>query len=314
VSLVVLLLTAGSLGLLGGLHCIAMCGALQRVAVHGTGGLAVRPSGGFPARDSPLDADRNGAAAVAAPGTATLGSRVIPLVPAEAGRGAGAGAGVGAGMAAGIGAGPGRWRASTIAAASGSLAALRADLVFHAARLTGYAALGAAVGAGSSLLRWGADAVPLMRPLWGTMNALLLALGLALLVLGRQPRWIDALGQQAWAATGARLDRRRAARPVAAGLAWALVPCGLLYSALATAALASEPLRGAAAMLAFGAGTAINLLAAQALVRALGRRSARRAAALESAGARIGGALLAAMAAAALVALALGQPHPFCAT
>ncbi len=36
-SLIVLLTTAGSLGLLGGLHCVAMCAALQRFAVHGAG-------------------------------------------------------------------------------------------------------------------------------------------------------------------------------------------------------------------------------------------------------------------------------------
>ena len=265
-SLLVLLATAGSLGLLGGLHCIAMCGALQRFAVHGAGGASPRTAG-------------SGGTALA---------RVIPLQPAEAS----GGRAVGVGAATGLG----------------------TDLVFHAARMLGYATLGAAVGSGSWVLRWGADAMPLMRPLWGSMNALMLALGLALLVLGRQPAWIDALGQRVWAASGSRLDRRRAGRPIAAGFAWALVPCGLLYSALATAALASDPLRGAAAMLAFGAGTAVNLLAAQWLIGLIGRGSALRAARVEAAGVRIGGALLAAMAAAALIALALGQPHPFCAT
>jgi sulfite exporter TauE/SafE len=266
-SLFVLLVTAGSLGLLGGLHCVAMCGALQRFAVHGA-----RAPG-----------------ASARPAPALRSARVIPLQPVPA-----AGA-----------------PAPRVANAS---APLRADLVFHAARMAGYAALGAAVGAGSSVLRWGAEAMPLMRPLWGSMNALLLVLGLGLLVLGRQPRWIDALGQRVWIATGARLDRSRRGRPLAAGLAWAAVPCGLLYSALATAALASDPLMGAAAMLAFGAGTAIDLLGAQALMHGLGRRSAAWAPRVESVGVRIGGALLAAMAVAALVALALGQPHPFCAT
>jgi sulfite exporter TauE/SafE len=269
-SLLVLLATAGSLGLLGGLHCVAMCGALQRFVVHGAGGI-------------PPPAASGGGG-----GGGTTLARVIALQPAGTSRG----------------------RAIVIGADAG----LGADLVFHTARLLGYAALGAAVGSGSWLLRWGADAMPSMRPLWGSMNALMLALGLALLVLGRQPAWIDALGQRVWAATGSRLDRRRTGRPVAAGFAWALVPCGLLYSALATAALASDPLRGAAAMLAFGAGTAVNLLAAQWLIGLIGRHSAARAVSVESIGVRIGGALLAGMAAAALVALALGQPHPFCAT
>jgi len=264
VSLWVLLTTAASLGLLGGLHCVAMCSALQRFAVHGTG--------------------------AGAPAAATTGAsfaRVIPLQPVEAAGGRPAGA--------------------AAALLSG------ADLTFHAARLLGYAALGAAVGGGSSVLRWGAEAMPLMRPLWGSLNALLLALGLALLVLGRQPAWLDGLAQRIWSATGAHIGGHRSRRPLVAGFAWALVPCGLLYSALATAALASDPLRGAAAMLAFGAGTAVNLLLAQGLLSKLASSPAARAARIEATGVRIGGALLAAMAIAALVALALGQPHPFCA-
>lgn len=256
-SLWILLGTAGALGLLGGLHCVAMCSAMQRVAVHGA-----TPPGPRPAPRVPVD---------------PVTGRPIAIVAATAG--------------------------PVLAAALP-----RADLAFHAARLLGYALLGMAVGGSSALLRWGADVLPLMRPLWGTANALLLMLGLALLVLGRQPRWLDALGTRVARATGP-IARPGGLRPVAAGLAWALLPCGLLYTALATAALASDPWRGAAAMLAFGAGTAVNLTAAQALVRLVGTRAAR----VEALGARLGGAMLAAMAAAALVALALGQPHPFCA-
>jgi sulfite exporter TauE/SafE len=263
-SLLVLLATAGALGLLGGLHCVAMCSALQGVAVHGLSAAAHTD--------------------VAAASTV----RRIPLQPVDAASG------------------------RPIAIAASGVLPGGADLAFHAARLLGYAALGAAVGGGSWLLRWGADAMPLMRPLWGTLNAGLLGLGLALAVLGRQPAWVDALGSRVWQATGARLGAARAgARPWIAGALWALVPCGLLYSALATAALASDPLRGALAMLAFATGTTVNLLGAQVLLRGLARGAG--AARLSSAGIRIGGALLAAMSLAALWALAMGQPHPFCA-
>lgn len=265
-SLVVLLGTALTLGLLGGLHCVAMCAALQRMAVHGVVP-GIRPVGSPPA------------------GSAVR--TLIPIVPLGA-------------------------DAVSEPPRSARLGPLGADLRFHAARIAGYAVLGALVGSGSWLLRWGSDAIPLMRPLWGTMNALLLALGLALLVLGRQPGWIDELGRRVWQRTGARLEASSGRRPVLAGLAWALVPCGLLYSALATAALASEPLRGAAAMAAFGLGTAANLLVAQGLIHLAARSSAARAARVEALGIRIGGGLLAAMSVAALVALALGQPHPFC--
>ena len=54
-SLIVLLTTAGSLGLLGGLPCVAMCAALQRVAVHGTGAQSASARGDAPlARTIPL--------------------------------------------------------------------------------------------------------------------------------------------------------------------------------------------------------------------------------------------------------------------
>jgi sulfite exporter TauE/SafE len=78
------------------------------------------------------------------------------------------------------------------------------------------------------------------------------------------------------------------------------------------AALASDPLRGGLVMAAFGAGTAANLLGAEAILRAFERRGQAKAQSLQTLGVRLGGAVLAAMAAIALVALALGQPHPFC--
>jgi uncharacterized protein len=255
-SLIALIVTAGSLGLLGGLHCVAMCSAAQRVAIHGL----PRGSAGRP------------------------GVQPVQFVG----------------------------RSGEVAALPARQAAASVDLAFHAARLTGYALLGALIGGGSSVLRWGAEAAPLFRPLWGGVNATLLALGLALLILGRQPAWIDAAGQRLWAVTGARLRATGLQRPAAVGAAWALMPCGLLYSALAVAMLASDPLRGALAMLAFGLGTTVNLVGAQALLHTLVARSAIRAATVEAAGIRIGGGLLAAMAVVALVALARGLPHPFC--
>jgi len=255
----ILLLTATTLGLLGGLHCVAMCSAMQRVAIHGAGVAAPAPR-----------------------------ARRIPLQPVDATDGRPIAAAPGSALVAGAMPSP-------------------RELTFHAARLAGYAALGAAAGGGSALLRVGAETLPAMRPLWGSANALLIALGLALMVLGRQPAWIDALGARVAATAGLR-GAPTAMRPAAAGLAWALLPCGLLYTALATAALASEPVGGAIAMLGFGLGTAVNLLAAQALVRVAGARIGP----VQSLGVRAGGALLAAMGAAALVALALGQPHPFC--
>jgi sulfite exporter TauE/SafE len=45
------------------------------------------------------------------------------------------------------------------------------------------------------------------------------------------------------------------------GVLWALLPCGLLYSALLVAALTSHPIEGAAVMTLFVAGTSVSLMA-----------------------------------------------------
>lgn len=262
-SLMALLATSATLGVLGGVHCVAMCSGLQTLAVHGAG------------RE---DADQHQGGSSGMPPRA-----VIPI------------AAIGQPAATPVG-----------------LGSFRKDLTFQLSRITGYALLGAAVGASSEALRWGAAAAPLMRPVWGLFNAALLVLGVALLVLGRQPVWIDGLGQRVWSTTASGVFRNASQGRIVTGLLWSLLPCGLLYSALAVAALASSALGGASVMLAFGVGTALDLLAARWLLQAIGAVAGARLADRAGIGVRIGGALLSAMAIAALFALALGQPHPFC--
>jgi sulfite exporter TauE/SafE len=64
------------------------------------------------------------------------------------------------------------------------------------------------------------------------------------------------------------------------GACWGLVPCGLVYSVLATAASTANPVSGALAMLAFGAGTLPAMVgltaAAPALASFLEDRTVRR--------------------------------------
>jgi len=268
-SLIALIATSATLGALGGVHCVAMCSGLQKVAVHGL--------------DRDPSRTRDGARA-----------RARTIVPSAS--------------------------VSLPASTPGALRTAGQDLVFQLSRIVGYTLLGAAVGVSSEALRWGAAAAPLMRPIWGLFNAALLVLGLALLVLGRQPVWIDGLGRRIWSSTASGFSVNFAGTPSAnqwprrilSGLAWSLLPCGLLYSALAVAALASSALGGASVMLAFGAATALDLLAARWLLHAIGVMTGTRLADHAAIGVRIGGALLSLMAIAALFALALGQPHPFC--
>jgi sulfite exporter TauE/SafE len=124
-------------------------------------------------------------------------------------------------------------------------------LPYHLGRLTTYAALGAiAALAGGGVAR---------LPWLGRFAGVFLLLG-AILFLGQLVRalrlrpampagWTAAFGRLA-----AQIDCTRPAGGFLCGLLLGLLPCGLLYAALAVAA-AATPWGGAARMLAFGLGT-----------------------------------------------------------
>ena len=58
------------------------------------------------------------------------------------------------------------------------------------------------------------------------------------------------------------------------GMGWALMPCGLLYSALLVASLSANALEGALIMAAFSAGTSVSLtLGSWLLLRVRGGQS-----------------------------------------
>jgi sulfite exporter TauE/SafE len=191
-------------------------------------------------------------------------------------------------------------------------AKLRTLLVFHGARICGYALLGASVAGVSATVRWSAEGSASLRTLWILLNAAVMSLGLALALRGAMPVWIDGWTHRIWhrLQSSGLLTRRRSV--VVMGLAWALLPCGLLGGALALALLASDALRGAAVMASFGLGTAIDLLIAQVALRSLEARLKGAAEGWQRAGIRLAGLMLASMAALALWTIARGQPHPFC--
>lgn len=135
-------------------------------------------------------------------------------------------------------------------------------------RLIGYAiggALAAAVGGGIS---WLADLQPWTKPIWLMLQLAVLLLGLNLMLRGRLP-----LGLEAWLA---RIGPRKSpvgamqsvqwhghAKAAATGTLWLALPCGVLHAALVIAALASDPLEGAAVMTLFGLTSTPGLLAGQ---------------------------------------------------
>ena len=139
------------------------------------------------------------------------------------------------------------------------------NFFFNAGRISTYAAAGAAAGALGGAA-YASGAIPVQETLFAAVNVLLILIGLQLAGLGGPIARLEALGVPLWRRVqpvAARLlPARSLPQAFAAGLAWGWLPCGLVYSALAAAALSGGALRGAIAMLAFGIGTLPYLLAA----------------------------------------------------
>ena len=131
---------------------------------------------------------------------------------------------------------------------------------FLAGRLGGYAALGATTAASAATLRWAGAQVAFLAPLWALLHAALFAFGLSLIWLGSQPVWVDRAGSRLWQQVRIRtLGVDPARHALLAGALWALLPCGLLWSAAALAGLADTPLDGALVMTSFALASGVAL-------------------------------------------------------
>lgn len=133
---------------------------------------------------------------------------------------------------------------------------------FQLSRMLGYSLFGAfAAGSVQGLALLGTNTVAI-RPIWTMFHAAVLLLGVVLIWQARQPAWIDSLGQALWRKARPVLSRLGPRAPIVLGVAWALMPCGLLYSALLVASLSANVLEGAAIMALFSLGTSLSLTAA----------------------------------------------------
>jgi sulfite exporter TauE/SafE len=135
--------------------------------------------------------------------------------------------------------------------------AARAGWTFQAGRLLGYSTAGTAAGAAVSAFAWLSQATAALRPVWTLFHLAVLAWGLALLVLARQPAWVDGAGRSLWARVRPVAQARGGV--LATGALWAFMPCGLLYSALLVASLSGGPLQGALCMALFAIGSGVSL-------------------------------------------------------
>ncbi|MBX3653944.1 MAG: sulfite exporter TauE/SafE family protein [Ramlibacter sp.] len=228
-----LALTALLMGLAGGPHCAAMCGA----ACAGVVRLSSRP-----------------------------GRAVVQMLPAGA-------------------------QAFPPEAGGVARSTLQSTLLLQAGRLLSYSAAGALAAAAVQSLAWVTSQAAALRPLWTLFHAGLLVWGLMLLLVARQPAWLDSAGRALWARV-----QPLAQAPgglLATGALWAFLPCGLLYSALLVAALSGGPVAGALTMALFAVGSGLSLMLAPWLLKKLHERVNRWR---QDWGTRLGGLVLVAVA------------------
>lgn len=235
---------------------------------------------------------------------------------------------------------------AAISPRAGQSSAWREEFSYLAGRVAGYSGLGLAVAAAGGALSWSSQSFALFRACWILLNALLLVFGVLLLIMGRQPPMVTELAQRIWRfvlpfvqglagrANGSiahppgatppdhavqwlrapepqvPVANANLARPFLLGAVWGLLPCGLLWSALALAALAPDALAGSLVMAAFAVSSSGYLSLAGRLRHRLQRSAIGRFG--EGLGARIGGAMLAIAAGAGLWSLATGLPNPLC--
>ena len=132
---------------------------------------------------------------------------------------------------------------------------------FQLGRLLGYSLLGALAAASGQGLGWLTTQSAAIRPLWPLLHLAAMALGILLMLQARQPVWLDQSARRLWARVRRFQERRGALVPLVVGCLWALMPCGLLYSALMVAALTGTPGDGALTMGLFGLGSSVSLWA-----------------------------------------------------
>jgi sulfite exporter TauE/SafE len=151
-------------------------------------------------------------------------------------------------------------------------------VAYNVGRIAGYTSLGLLVGAlGSVDLGPSFDFVRFgLRSLAALC---MLTVGLHLVGLPSYVRVLESVGAPIWRRVSPLAKRlfplRSPLHAAIAGSLWALMPCGLLYGALALAASSFSPTEGALTMAAFGLGTAPVMLTVGLLARHVSNALAR---------------------------------------
>ena len=154
-------------------------------------------------------------------------------------------------------------------------------VAYSTGRIASYTAAGAIAGGVGGVATLAETVMPIQIALAFVANALVVLLGVYLAGAGSGVARLERVGSALWrrvAPIGRHfLPADTPIRAVGAGAVWGWLPCGLVYSALALALASGDAVRGAMVMLAFGLGTAPNLLAGLTLDRAFAVSSRGRA-------------------------------------
>ena len=135
----------------------------------------------------------------------------------------------------------------------------RALVSFQVGRLLGYSLMGGLAAFSVQALGWLTVESAAIRPVWSMLHVGAVILGLLLVWQAKQPVWLDQGAQQLWAKIRRLNVNLGKVAPLAVGALWALMPCGLLYSALMVAALTGNALEGAITMACFALGSGVSL-------------------------------------------------------
>lgn len=133
--------------------------------------------------------------------------------------------------------------------------------LFQGGRVAGYALLGAVAAATMQGVGWLTIQSAAVRPLWSLLHVAAAMVGLALLISARQPIWMEQGARKVWGHARGWIGGHARSAPAALGFVWALMPCGLLYSALLVAALSGDPAGGALVMAGFALGSGLSMMA-----------------------------------------------------
>lgn len=130
---------------------------------------------------------------------------------------------------------------------------------FQLGRVLGYGLLGGVVAGSIEAMAWMTQHTQVLRPFWVMLHVAALLLGLWLIYKGEQPRMIEGWSFAWWRHLSHRIKKLGFHHPFLIGVLWALLPCGLLYSALFVASMTASFWQGLSMMMLFALGSSLGL-------------------------------------------------------